>query len=139
MSQIGINTGKVGTGTQVSLLSIQRSTLEEKLLESPIEVKNFFSYDTNLDNRVDEGLAHRMIVFLSPYNNFSGGLIESKIRMLKESLEDNNKKIKNFEIYLSKYEDKLRSKFMYMEKGVGKNRRLGQYLKNQLSGLQKQE
>ena len=40
--------------------------------------------------------------------------------------------MKNFESHLSNYEARLRKKFMYMEEKVSHNKRIGQYLNNQL-------
>ncbi|TQE75936.1 flagellar filament capping protein FliD [Leptospira noguchii] len=137
LSDIGINTGKVGSkwaDIQDGFLILDEDKLRSKLAENPDSVRNLFAIDTNLDARMDTGVAVDLLEHIKPYTQYAGGLVSGKIKMLEEQVADNNKKIKEFENHLVSYEKKLKSKFLYMEQGVGKNKAVGAYLNNNLKG-----
>ncbi|EMS83867.1 flagellar filament capping protein FliD [Leptospira noguchii] len=137
LSDIGINTGKVGSkwaDIQDGFLILDEDKLRSKLAENPDSVRNLFAIDTNLDARMDTGVGVDLLEHIKPYTQYAGGLVSGKIKMLEEQVADNNKKIKEFENHLVSYEKKLKSKFLYMEQGVGKNKAVGAYLNNNLKG-----
>ncbi|EMO55860.1 flagellar filament capping protein FliD [Leptospira noguchii] len=137
LSDIGINTGKVGSkwaDIQDGFLILDEDKLRSKLAENPDSVRNLFAIDTNLDARMDTGVAVDLLEHIKPYTQYAGGLVSGKVKMLEEQVADNNKKIKEFENHLVSYEKKLKSKFLYMEQGVGKNKAVGAYLNNNLKG-----
>ncbi|WP_061232274.1 flagellar filament capping protein FliD [Leptospira noguchii] len=137
LSDIGINTGKVGSkwaDIQDGFLILDEDKLRSKLAENPDSVRNLFAIDTNLDARMDTGVGVDLLEHIKPYTQYAGGLVSGKVKMLEEQVADNNKKIKEFENHLVSYEKKLKSKFLYMEQGVGKNKAVGAYLNNNLKG-----
>ncbi|EKO04769.1 flagellar filament capping protein FliD [Leptospira interrogans] len=137
LSDIGINTGKVGSkwaDIQDGFLILDEDKLRSKLAENPDSVRNLFAIDTNSDARMDTGVGVDLLEHIKPYTQYAGGLVSGKVKMLEEQVADNNKKIKEFENHLVSYEKKLKSKFLYMEQGVGKNKAVGAYLNNNLKG-----
>ena len=98
LSEIGISTGKIGSQNTNLLgsLSIEKDILIQELTNSPQEVKDLFAIDINSDGKIDDGIAHQMNFYLKHYNRFSGGIIENKIRQLKENLKSNQKKNEKF-------------------------------------------
>ncbi|WP_016752893.1 flagellar filament capping protein FliD [Leptospira kirschneri] len=137
LSDIGVNTGKVGSkwaDIQDGFLILDEDKLRSKLAENPDSVRNLFAIDTNSDARMDTGVGVDLLEHIKPYTQYAGGLVSGKVKMLEEQVADNNKKIKEFENHLVSYEKKLKSKFLYMEQGVGKNKAVGAYLNNNLKG-----
>ncbi|EMY75949.1 flagellar hook-associated protein 2 [Leptospira weilii serovar Ranarum str. ICFT] len=137
LSDIGISTGKVGSkwaDIQDGFLILDEEKLRTKLAENPDSVRNLFAIDTNSDARMDTGVAVDLLEHVKPYTQYAGGLVSGKVKMLEEQVADNNKKIKEYENHLVSYEKKLKSKFLYMEQGVGKNKAVGAYLNNNLKG-----
>ncbi|PJZ58851.1 flagellar hook protein FliD [Leptospira barantonii] len=137
LSDIGISTGNVGSkwaDIQDGFLILDEEKLKNKLAENPDAVRNLFAIDTNSDARMDTGVAVDLLEHVKPYTQYAGGLVAGKVKMLEEQVTDNNKKIKEYENHLVSYEKKLKSKFLYMEQGVGKNKAVGAYLNNNLKG-----
>ncbi|AYV55447.1 flagellar filament capping protein FliD [Leptospira kmetyi] len=137
LSDIGISTGNVGSkwaDIQDGFLILDEEKLKTKLAENPDAVRNLFAIDTNSDARMDTGVAVDLLEHVKPYTQYAGGLVAGKVKMLEEQVTDNNKKIKEYENHLVSYEKKLKSKFLYMEQGVGKNKAVGAYLNNNLKG-----
>ncbi|PJZ54032.1 flagellar hook protein FliD [Leptospira adleri] len=137
LSDIGISTGNVGSkwaDIQDGFLILDEEKLKSKLAENPDAVRNLFAIDTNSDARMDTGVAVDLLEHVKPYTQYAGGLVSGKVKMLEEQVTDNNKKIKEYENHLVSYEKKLKSKFLYMEQGVGKNKAVGAYLNNNLRG-----
>lgn len=137
LSDIGISTGNVGSkwaDIQDGFLILDEEKLKSKLAENPDAVRNLFAIDTNSDARMDTGVAVDLLEHVKPYTQYAGGLVAGKVKMLEEQVTDNNKKIKEYENHLVSYEKKLKSKFLYMEQGVGKNKAVGAYLNNNLKG-----
>ena len=54
----------------------------------------------------------------------------SKIKLAESTISENSKKVKDFESHLVSFEKKLKQKYLNMEQGVGKNKAVGSYLKN---------
>lgn len=137
LSDIGISTGKVRSewaNIKDGFLILDEEKLRSKLAENPDSVRNLFAIDTNSDARMDTGVAVDLLEHIKPYTQDTGGLVSGKVKMLEEQVTDNNKKIKEYENHLVSYEKKLKSKFLYMEQGVGKNKAVGAYLNNNLKG-----
>ncbi|TGK32409.1 flagellar hook protein FliD [Leptospira gomenensis] len=137
LSDIGISTGSVGSkwaDIQDGFLVLDEEKLKAKLSENPDAVRGLFAIDTNSDARMDTGVAVDLLEHIKPYTQYAGGFVSGKVKMLEEQVADNNKKIKEFENHLVSYEKKLKSKFLYMEQGVGRNKAVGAYLNNNLKG-----
>nr|AID56223.1 flagellar hook-associated protein FliD [Leptospira sp. GIMC2001] len=139
LAEIGISTGQIGTSwekMQDGLLQIDEDLLNRALNENPEAVKELFASDLNSDAVSDEGVGYRIVEHLKPYNQFTGGIVNSKIQLLEDNISDNKKKIKNQEAHILAYEGKLKQRFLYMEQGVGRNKSIGNYLNNNLRGAQ---
>lgn len=133
LSDIGISTGELGSNwkqIQEGLLKIEESTLQIALNDNPESVRELFASDNNNDNRVDDGVGVAILEHLKPYTQLTSGLVTSKIKLAESTISENSKKVKEFESHLVSFEKKLKQKYLYMEQGVGKNKAVGNYLKN---------
>ena len=133
LSDIGISTGELGSNwkqIQEGLLKIDESTLSIALNDNPESVRELFASDNNNDNRVDDGVGVAILEHLKPYTQLTSGLVTSKIKLAESTISENSKKVKDFESHLVSFEKKLKQKYLYMEQGVGKNKAVGNYLKN---------
>jgi flagellar hook-associated protein 2 len=139
LAEIGISTGQIGSSwekIQSGMLQIDEEQLGKALNENPEAVKELFASDLNKDSVTDEGVGFRVIEHMKPFTQFTGGIVNSKIKMLEDNISDNKKKIQNHETHMLAYESKLKQRFLYMEQGVGKNKSVGNYLQNNLRGAQ---
>ncbi len=133
LSDIGISTGELGSNwkqIQEGLLKIDESTLSIALNDNPESIRELFASDNNNDNRVDDGVGVAILEHLKPYTQLTSGLVTSKIKLAESTMSENNKKVKDFESHLISFEQKLKQKYLNMEQGVGKNKAVGSYLKN---------
>ena len=133
--QIGISTGKPGSSWQdikQGLLILDESQLEDVLKNHPESVKELFALDKNEDAIIDDGVAYKMYEELSPYVKFSGGIITTRIDLLKEQIKENKKIIYNKELSLGRKEEMLRKKFGNMENAIQNNKSMGKFLQNKL-------
>lgn len=133
LSDIGISTGELGSNwkqIQEGLLKIDESTLSIALNDNPESVRELFASDNNNDNRVDDGVGVAILEHLKPYTQLTSGLVTSKIKLAESTISENSKKVKDYESHLVSFEKKLKQKYLYMEQGVGKNKAVGNYLKN---------
>ncbi|MCE9499239.1 MAG: flagellar filament capping protein FliD, partial [Leptospira sp.] len=135
LSDIGISTGAVGSNfkqIQDGLLQIDEEVLKKALGDNSESVRELFASDNNSDSRMDDGVGIQVLEHIKPYTQYTAGVFTSKIKFAEDLMTDNTKKIKNYESHLSGYEKKLKTKFMYMEQGVGRNKAVGDYLHNNL-------
>ena len=133
LSDIGISTGELGSNwkqIQEGLLKIDESTLSIALNDNPESIRELFASDNNNDNRVDDGVGVAILEHLKPYTQLTSGLVTSKIKLAESTISENSKKVKDFESHLVSFEKKLKQKYLNMEQGVGKNKAVGSYLKN---------
>ncbi len=135
LAQIGISTGKLGSSWQdikQGLLILDEAQLEDVLKNHPESVKELFALDKNEDAVIDDGVAYKMYEELSPYVKFSGGIITTRIELLKEQIKENKKIIYNKELSLGRKEEMLRKKFGNMENAIQNNKSMGKFLQNKL-------
>lgn len=135
LSDIGITTGQVGSNwksIQDQHLVINETQLFTALSDSPDSVRELFASDTNKDSKIDNGVGYAILEHIKPFTSFQSGIVASKVKMAEGTIQDNHKKIRSFESHLLSYEKKMKMKFRYMEQGVGKNKAIGNYLKNNL-------
>lgn len=133
LSDIGISTGELGSSwkqIQEGLLKIDEATLQIALTDNPESVRELLASDNNNDNRVDDGVGIAILDHLKPYTQLTSGLVTSKIKLSESTMAENSKKVKDFESHLISFEKKLKQKYLNMEQGVGKNKAVGNYLKN---------
>jgi flagellar hook-associated protein 2 len=135
LAQIGISTGQPGSNWQdikQGLLILDEAQLENVLKNHPESVKELFALDKNEDAVVDDGVAYKMYEELSPYVKFSGGIITTRIALLKDQIKENKKIIYNKELSLGRKEEMLRKKFGNMESAIQNNKSMGKILQNKL-------
>lgn len=135
LAQIGISTGQPGSNWQdikQGLLILDEAQLENVLKNYPESVKELFALDKNEDAVVDDGVAYKMYEELSPYVKFSGGIITTRIDLLKDQIKENKKIIYNKELSLGRKEEMLRKKFGKMESAIQNNKSMGKILQNKL-------
>lgn len=133
LSDVGITTGPPGSSwqqIQEGLLMIEEETLQMVLRDHPEAVRELFASDNNGDSRPDDGVGVKIMSHLKPYTSFRSGIFATKINMIKEKISENDKRIKSYESHLVNYEQRLKTKFRYMEQGVSKHKNIGSYLKN---------
>jgi flagellar hook-associated protein 2 len=133
LGDIGISTGDLGSNwkqIQTGLLKIDESILSVALNDNPESIRELFASDNNNDNRVDDGVGVAILDHLKPYTQLTSGLVSSKIKLSETTIAENSSKAKDFESHLFSYEQKLKQKYLNMEQGVGKNKAVGNYLKN---------
>ncbi len=131
LSDIGVSTGNPGSSwkeIQEGYLTLNETQLQSVLIEYPESVRELFASDTNGDNRADDGVGIAILETLKPYTQFTSGIITTKVKLHETQIQENNKKIKEFESHLANYERKLKQRFEYMEQGIGKNKVINNYL-----------
>ncbi len=135
LTEIGISTGKIGSDwkdIKKGLLILDEEKLEQSLIQYPDAVKEIFAMDRNEDSIIDDGVAFKMNQELFPYFQVSGGIITSRVNLLKEKIKENKKIILNKELSLMRKEEMLRQKFGRMESSIRNSRETGNILKNRL-------
>ncbi|GIX40756.1 MAG: flagellar hook-associated protein 2 [Leptospiraceae bacterium] len=135
LAQIGISTGRPGSNWQdikQGILIIDETVLDDALKNHPESVKELFALDKNEDAVVDDGVAYNVYDELSPYVKFAGGIITTRIDLLKEQIKTNKKIIYNKELSLSRKEEMLRKKFGNMESTIQNTKNMGKFLQNKL-------
>ena len=137
LTQIGISTGAIGGKRDEVIkgyLEVDEAKLSQMLAEHPAAVKELFAIDTNGDLRIDNGYAHVTENFLEPFTRFTRGLISEQIKSNAERVKQLDRDIKRQEEHVKVYENKLKTKFGYMESSVQKSKSTGTFLKQKLGG-----
>ena len=131
LSDIRITTGSPGSSwkqIQEGYLTINEAELQTALSEYPESVRELFASDTNEDNRLDDGVGISVLNTLKPYTQFTSGIVSTKVKLSETQMQENNKKIRDYEGHLVNFERKLKQRFEYMEQGMGKNKNVGNYI-----------
>ncbi len=142
LSDIGVSTGELGSNwkqIQDGHLKIEEAILSVALNDHPESIRELFASDNNNDSRVDDGVGVAILEHIKPYTQLSSGLVSSKIKLAENTIGENSKKSKDYESHLVSYEKKLKQKYLNMEQGVGKNKAVGNYLKNTFNQSRKDD
>jgi flagellar hook-associated protein 2 len=137
LTQMGISTGAVNADWETirsGSLVIDEAALRKAIIENPDGVAAFFGNDTSGDNRIDDGMAYKVVYVLRPYVTSGKNIIAAKLELEDNSIRIADDSIKRHEDHLKKYEDKLRSKFRRMEQAITQTNSQQQWMKNQLGG-----
>ncbi len=137
LTQMGISTGAVNAEWETirsGSLVIDEAALRKAIGENPDGVAAFFGNDTSGDNRIDDGMAYKVVYVLRPYVSSGKNIIAAKLELEDNSIRLADDSIKRHEDHLKKYEDKLRSKFRRMEQAITQTNSQQQWMKNQLGG-----
>ncbi len=117
-------------------LIIDEGLLLSTLKDNPDGVEEFFGSDTDGDNRIDNGMAFRVETVLRPYVSSGKNIIANKIELEDTNIQMANSRIERHQEHLKKYEDKLRKKFSTMEQSISGAKSQGDWMKNQMKGMQ---
>lgn len=131
LADIGITTGGDASHydqAQFGLLKFDRDQLAKALSDNAPAVKEILASDTNEDAVIDQGAAFKISQALVPYNRMSGGIITSRIDLLKTQIADNKEKARRKESGLVAMEADLRRRFGRMESAIKEGRQMGQSL-----------
>jgi flagellar hook-associated protein 2 len=107
------------------------------LNENPDGVAEFFGFDTDGDNKPDNGMAVKLVYVLKPYVGAGKNIIAAKIDQEDNSIKVADESIKQKEEHLKTYQDKLKRKFAAMEQAISQTNSQKQWMKNQLGGMDK--
>lgn len=138
LSDIGITTGSPGSSwkqIQEGFLTINEYELQNALSDFPESVRELFASDTNEDNRMDDGVGITILETIKPFTQYASGVVSSKVKLAESQMQENNKKIRDYESHLVNFEKKLKQKFEYMEQGIGKNKNIGTYLNQSIKQM----
>ena len=136
--EMGVSTGAINAEwdrIKSGKLVVDEARLNSVLRDNPEAVKEFFGSDSDGDNRIDHGMAFRVEEILDPYTRTGNNIISSKINLQKEQIEAADNRIERHMQHVKAYEQKLRQKFANMEKSVSGAKTQGNWLKQQLQGL----
>lgn len=139
ITQMGISTGAINAAWESireGKLVIDDGLLLSALKDNPEGVEEFFGSDTDGDNRVDNGMAYRVETVLRPYVSSGKNIIANKIELEDTNIQMANSRIERHQEHLKKYEDKLRKKFSTMEQSISGAKSQGEWMKNQMKGMQ---
>jgi flagellar capping protein FliD len=131
LADIGITTGGDANNydkAQFGILKFDPEQLAKALRDNGPAVKEILASDTNEDAVIDNGAAFRIYQTLQPYNRMSGGIITSRIDLLKQQITDNKEKARRKESGLVSMEADLRRRFGRMESAIKEGRQMGQSL-----------
>ena len=124
LSQIGISTnasGGVGSRPDNSrlrgYLEINEGKLDQSLKENFDSVKKLFGRDTTGDMVVDRGVGYSLDEYIRPYTQLAG-LITGKISTIDGQISQTDKKIRDYNVYLTQYEQDLKRKYGNMESSL---------------------
>ncbi|MCE9599942.1 MAG: flagellar filament capping protein FliD [Spirochaetia bacterium] len=131
LADIGITSGARATSsdeTNFGVLALDSDKLRAALSTDAASVKELFAMDVNEDAVIDNGVAFKIQQTLGPYNRMSGGLITSRIDLIKTQIADNKERIRKKEMSLVGKEQDLRRRFGRMESAIREGRSMSQSL-----------
>ena len=137
LSQIGVSTGKINASWDTikeGKLVIDEQVLRTAIADNPEGIRMFFGSDTDGDNKVNEGMAYKLVTALKPYISFGKNIIKTKMELEDTSIRLTNERIKRKEEHLKQYESKLRKKFGAMERSVSGSKSQQQWMNQQMGG-----
>lgn len=131
LADIGISSTAISRGEAdpaAGLLMLDADKLRSALSQDAAAVKDIFASDTNEDSVIDNGAAFRMQQMLAPYTRMSGGLITTRIDLIKSQISDNKEKIRRKEMELVGKEAELRRRFGRMDSAIRESKNMSQSL-----------
>ncbi len=135
LNDIGISTGDVGRDweeIQFGYLVIDEEKLRRAVLTNSPAVKELFASDMNEDNVPENGVAISMTKTLETYNRPTGGVIATRIQLLKTQIADKKDRIAKKEAGLKVMEENLRRRFGRMENAVRQSRAMSEQMRHSM-------
>ncbi len=139
ITQMGVSTGAINASWEnirEGKLVVDEERLLSTLKDNPEGVEEFFGSDNDGDNRIDSGMAFRVETVLRPYVSSGKNIIANKMDLEDTNIQATNSRIERHQDHLKKYEDKLRKKFSTMEQSISGAKSQGDWMKNQMKGMQ---
>lgn len=139
ITQMGVSTGAINASWEnirEGKLIVDDGLLLSTLKDNPDGVEEFFGSDSDGDNRIDSGMAYRVETVLRPYVSSGKNIIANKIDLEDTNIQMADSRIERHQEHLKKYEDKLRKKFSTMEQSISGAKSQGDWMKNQMKGMQ---
>jgi len=121
LAQSGISTGEWKSAfedVRTGKLKFNKNKFNQILKSYPSALRELFGSDTDNNHLIDNGMAYKMYEFLRMVAAPKSGIIDVKIASTKEELKSKDKQIVSKEKNVSEYEDKLKRKFLNMEKNL---------------------
>jgi len=121
LAQAGISTGEWKSAfedVKTGKLKFNKNKFNQMLKAYPSALKELFGSDTDNNHLIDNGMAYKMYEFLRMVAAPKSGIIDVKIATTKEELKSKDEQIATKEKNVSEYEDKLKRKFLNMEKNL---------------------
>lgn len=135
LNDIGISTGETGRDweeIQFGYLVIDEEKLRRAVLTNTPAVKELFASDMNEDNVPDNGVAIIMTKTLDTYNRPAGGVVATRIQLLKTQIADKKDRISKKEAGLKVMEENLRRRFGRMENAIRQSKTMSEQMRNQM-------
>lgn len=125
LMQLGITTGKVGTGTAATgKLELDEAKFLEKLKQNPEGVADFLG-----------ALGDKLVENLSGLTRSTSGLISGREKAAKDQIEALKKQMQQWEYRLEKKEESLVKQFTALEKALSQLNSQGTWLAGQIESL----
>ncbi|TFH38629.1 MAG: hypothetical protein E4G96_10220 [Chrysiogenales bacterium] len=137
LTQMGVSTGAINAEWETiktGKLVVDEASLRRAITENPDGVAAFFGVDTTGDDKMENGMAYKVVYVLRPYVSSGKNIIAAKLELEDNSIRLADESIKRHEDHLKKYEDKLRTKFGRMEQAITQTNSQQQWMKNQFGG-----
>ncbi|NLG87401.1 MAG: flagellar filament capping protein FliD [Firmicutes bacterium] len=127
--QIGISTGKVGTGVAADgTLYIDETKLREALQEDPEAVAALFTGEQGMAGRLDAYLKEVL-------TKDKTGLLTAKDEALSSQIKDLQKQTERMEERLAQREERLKQQYVQLEKALAQLQSQGNWLAMQIAGF----
>lgn len=125
LMQLGITTGKIGTGTAATgKLELDEAKFLEKLKQNPEGVADFLG-----------ALGDKLVENLSGLTRSTSGLISGREKAAKDQIEALKKQMQQWEYRLEKKEESLVKQFTALEKALSQLNSQGTWLAGQIESL----
>jgi flagellar hook-associated protein 2 len=137
ITQMGLSTGAINASWESiksGKLIIDEQELKKTVQENPEGVKFFFGSDNDGDNRIDGGMAYKLVAVLKPYISSGKNIIASKIDFEDSSIKMADDSIKRHGEHLKKYEEMLKQKFRRMEQAISQSNGQKRWMNQQFGG-----
>ncbi len=130
LAQIGISTGKVGTGVSADgTLHLDETKLREALQEAPEAVATLFTGDQGVASRLDGYLKETLT------KDKTGGLLTAKDEAFASQIRDLQKQTERMEERLVRREEQLKRQYVQLEKVLAQLQAQSNWLALQLAGF----
>ena len=135
LAQIGVSTnsrtggGSFDSSKMRGYLEIDEARLDESLKGNLKAIQELFGSDQNGDLIPDSGAAVAMDTYIRPMVQV-GGIIPLKLSTIDSQISQTNRRIENYNQYLTNFEKNLKRKYGVMEGALGSLEKSSQSIEN---------